>query len=144
MIKKTVDENKLITGTLEGAENDIIRFISKKAKFGSKYFTLKDESELEDLKLKSLYEAHAKCHQDDEYNEEEGKNIVKYKTLDKYYKGFDGRLKKVIVDVCCFAFDLLNYVYNHIGEGLGDEIIVDIADKTGYIITYEDELDIME
>lgn len=144
MIKKTVDENKLITGTLADAENDIIRFISKKVKFGSKYFTLKDESELGDLKLKSLYKAHAKCHQDDEYNEEEGKKIVKYKTLDKYYKAFDGRLKRVIIDVFCFAFDLLNYVYNNIGDNLGDEIIINIANKTGYIITYEDELDIME
>ena len=144
MIKKTVDENKLITGTLAGAENDIIRFISKKVKFGSKYFTLKDESEIKDLKLKNLYKAHAKCHQDDEYNEEEGKKIVKYKTLDKYYKAFDGRLKRVIIDVFCFAFDLLNYVYNNIGDNLGDEIIINIADKTGYIITYEDELDIME
>ncbi len=145
MIVKTIDkENKLTTGTLVNAENDIIKFITKRIKNGSKYFTIKDESELTDLKLKDSYTAVVKCHEDDEYNEEEGQEIVKYKTLDKYYKSFDGKLKKIIIDIMCFAFNLLNYVYNHIGEELGDDIIVSIANKTGYIITYEDELDIIE
>jgi hypothetical protein len=142
MIIKNIDENnKLTSGTLVNAENDIIKFLSKKAKNNSKYFTL-NENAYTDLKLKESYSANVKCHADDVYDIEEGKKLVKFKTLDKYYKSFDGKLKKAIVDLLCFGFDLLNYVYNHIGQDLGDSIVIDVANKTGYIITYEDEFDI--
>ena len=141
MIIKTVDkENRTTTGKLVDCKDDFFGFISKRVNNNSKFFKIKDEK-YNDLTLNESYTATIKCHESDEFDEEYGKQLVKFRTLDKYYVGFDGKLRDVIIDCLCLAAHLLDYVASKIGEDLYDDIIVKVAEKTGYVITHEDELD---
>lgn len=133
-------ENKVTTGSMTGYKDDFIKFITKRIKHNSKYFKLKDEN-LNELLLADSYTAKVKCHEDDEYSEEAGKENVKYKTLDKYYKAFDNRLKKVIIDLFVFGFNLLNFAYEKISIDFAENIVMNIAEKTGYIICFYDDFE---
>lgn len=142
MIIKTIDkENRTTTGNLINCKDDFFEFISKRINNNSKFLKIKDE-EYNSLTLNESYTTTIKCHETDEFNEEYGKQLVKFRTLDKYYAGFDRKLRDVIIDCLCLGMHLLNYVITKIGKDLYDDIIIRVAEKTGYIITHEDELDI--
>lgn len=139
MIKKNVNiETKVTEGTLCNAKEDFIKFITKKVSNNSKYFKIKN---CEDFKMKNEFTATVKCAEDDTYDEEIGKTYVKFKVLDKYYKAFDRRIKNVTIDCFRLAFTLLDWIYTHVSIEDAEDIIVEVANKFGYIITPESDID---
>lgn len=138
MITKVVNtETKVTVGTLDNAEKDFLTFIDKKVNNNSKFFKIRN---YDSLLIKNKYSAKVKCSDEDEFNEEIGKKEVKYKVLDKYYKAFDKKVKDITIDCFRLAFTLLDWVYDHVSIDLGDSIIVELAEKTGYVISDTDEL----
>ena len=141
MITKKIDkEARTVVGTLANAKDDFKVFITNKIEKNSKYFRVKKEM-LDTFNLANKYTSVARCHPDDEFDEEYGKELVKFKTLDKYYKDFDRKFKKVIIDAFCFAFNLLDFAYSKISIDYAENIVMEIAERTGYIISFYDEFE---
>ena len=100
MIKYTVlPEQKKIIAIVTDCEDDAIRAISKKMPEGVAFY---DDL---DYKLKHSYKGVAKCHPDDEFDEETGKRIARDKALLKYKLAYLDALDH-------FCFDLIYWLSN--------------------------------
>ena len=81
MIKYNVDrENGIVTATIDGCANDALNHVNRRLK--SAGFAV---VETDKLKMKDAFTAKAKCHPDDEFNEDTGKEIARSRVLDKYH-----------------------------------------------------------
>lgn len=140
MIKKTVNtEAKTTEGVLTDVRTDFIQFITRKVCKNSKYFEINNNHE--DFVMKNEFTATVKCDDNDTYDEETGKLYVKYKVLDKYYAAFDKRLKNVTIDCFRLACTLLDWIYNHVSIGDAEDVIVEVANRYGYIVTHESDIE---
>ena len=91
MIKYVViPEQKKVIALLQNTDFDAICKIRKN--LCQSNIVVWDESK---YKMKHFYRAVAKCHGEDVFDEERGKEIAKKKLLDKYYSDFDAKIDSV-------------------------------------------------
>lgn len=142
MIIKTIindDTTKAVKGRLVNTQKDFLNFITKRINNNSKYLKIREDKYV-DLALKEEYDATVVCNKEDEFDENIGKKKVKYRCLDKYYKGFDKKLSDFIVDLLCTAINLIEYSYNNLGEEKTEYILDKVYKKTGYGISNIDAI----
>ena len=89
MIKYTVDKEKgIVTAEIDGCENDVLRLLEKACK--TKFIGINQKDEIEKAaQISGSFKGVAKCHPDDLFDEELGKNIAKSRMLNKYLSKFD-------------------------------------------------------
>ena len=80
MIKYEIDkENRRVTAIIEGSANDIVDRLRNRV--GD---IVQTEQVARAAKISNKFKGVAKCHPEDEFNEEEGKRIARHRLLDAY------------------------------------------------------------
>lgn len=78
MIKYTVDaKNRIVTAEIKNCEQDVVRRLTRIAK-------CELPRPINKLFIPNVIQAKAKCHPEDEFDEETGKAIARKRLLDKY------------------------------------------------------------
>lgn len=102
MIKYDVNtENRTVTATITGCSEDVVRRISRVNNTVMSNPAVKKAATIGDT-----FSAVAKCHPDDEFNEDTGKEVAKRKLLDKYHTARAKACNRVEVAVNKVAGDV--------------------------------------
>lgn len=107
MIKYTVDKEKgIVTAEIDGCENDVLRLLEKACK--TKFIGINQKAEIEKAaQISGSFKGVAKCHPDDLFDEELGKNIAKSRMLNKYHEARIKALNRVDALLSKFDFDIM-------------------------------------
>ena len=83
MIKYNVDtEARTVTATLEGCHDDVVKTFNRR--LGDSVLT-KDDNIYKAAQIPDTFIGMAKCHPDDTFDEEVGKQLAKERLLDNYH-----------------------------------------------------------
>lgn len=84
MVKYVVDtEARTVTATLEDCHDDVVKTFNRR--LGDSVFN-KEDTFYKAAQIPNTFVGVAKCHPDDTFDEEEGKQLAKKRLLDNYHK----------------------------------------------------------
>lgn len=84
MIKYNVDaEARTVTATLEGCHDDVVKTFNRR--LGDTVFN-KEDTFYKAFQIPDTFVGVAKCHPDDTFDEEKGKQLAKKRLFDNYHK----------------------------------------------------------
>ena len=103
--KKPDGSNAYISGMLSGCKGDVITFINNFLNKNSRYISISRHED--NLHIRGVYYADAWPSNGDRCSETTGKNIAKYRVLNKYYKNFDAKIYDFLYDIFSVSMKLL-------------------------------------
>lgn len=83
-----LEDQRKVYGVMEDTRYDAVNKINRIVGSGNSVFTVHNKK----YEMPNVFKACCVCDEADTFSAEEGKNIVKKKILDRYYKSFDKRL----------------------------------------------------